>query len=104
VDVFPAVVVSLVTDKPTTNKRKHNMWNRKWYFKRNITCDAHLLNELPKTDFEDYINYLRMNEQTFNMLLTKVVALLSKKEHTLEGGNLTKMESYCYTVILSNRQ
>jgi len=26
------------------------MWNKKWYFKRNISCDAHLLNELLEMD------------------------------------------------------
>ena len=27
-------------------KRKRKMWSKKWYLKRNILCDAHLLNEL----------------------------------------------------------
>jgi hypothetical protein len=31
-------------------KRKRKMWSKKWYLKRNITCDAHLLNELLETD------------------------------------------------------
>jgi hypothetical protein len=31
-------------------KRKRNMWSKKWYLKRNISCDAHLLNELLRTD------------------------------------------------------
>jgi len=31
-------------------KRKHKMWIRKWYLKRNISCDAPLLNELLETD------------------------------------------------------
>jgi len=31
-------------------KRKRKMWNRKWYLKRNISCDVHLLNELLGTD------------------------------------------------------
>ena len=26
------------------------MWSKKWYFKRNISRDAHLLNELLETD------------------------------------------------------
>jgi len=39
-------------------KRKRKMWSKKWYLKRKISCDAHLLNELLETDVEDYINYL----------------------------------------------
>jgi len=27
-------------------KRKSTMWSKKWYLKRNISFDAHLLNEL----------------------------------------------------------
>jgi hypothetical protein len=26
------------------------MWSEKWYLKRNMSCDAHLLNELLETD------------------------------------------------------
>jgi len=31
-------------------KRKRKMWSKKWYLKRNISCDTHLLNELLETD------------------------------------------------------
>jgi hypothetical protein len=34
-------------------KRKRKMWSKKWYLKRNISCDVHLLNELLETDVED---------------------------------------------------
>jgi len=39
-------------------KRKRKMLSKKWYLKRNISCDAHLLNELQETDAEDH--YLEM--------------------------------------------
>jgi hypothetical protein len=32
--------------------RKRKMWNKKRYLKRNISRDAHLLNELLETDVE----------------------------------------------------
>ena len=28
-------------------KRKRKMWSKKWYLKRNISCDAYLLNGVP---------------------------------------------------------
>jgi uncharacterized membrane protein len=28
-------------------KRKRKIWSKKWYLKRNISCDAHLLNGVP---------------------------------------------------------
>jgi len=31
-------------------KRKRKMWSKKWYLKRNISCDALLLNEFLETD------------------------------------------------------
>jgi len=31
-------------------KRKRKMWSKKWYLKRNTSCDVHLLNELLETD------------------------------------------------------
>ena len=31
-------------------KRKRKIWSKKWYLIRNISCDAHLLNELLETD------------------------------------------------------
>ena len=31
-------------------KRKLKIWSKKWHFKRNISCDAHLLNELLETN------------------------------------------------------
>jgi hypothetical protein len=33
-------------------KRKRKMWSKKWYLKRSISCDAHLLKELLETDDE----------------------------------------------------
>jgi len=33
-----------------TKKRKRKMWSKKWYLKRNISRDSHLLNELLETD------------------------------------------------------
>ena len=31
-------------------KRERKMWSKKWYLKRNISCDVHRLNELLETD------------------------------------------------------
>jgi len=37
----------MLTEK---KKRKRTIWSKKWYLKRNISCDAHLLNEMIETD------------------------------------------------------
>jgi len=31
-------------------EKKRKMWSKKWYLKRNISCDVHPLNELLETD------------------------------------------------------
>jgi len=53
-DKNKAVVCSLLTTSATMSsekkKRKRKMWSRERYLKRNISCDAHLLNELLETD------------------------------------------------------
>ena len=53
VDKNKAVVCCLLATSPIMlsekKKRKRKMWSKK-YFKRNVSCDAHLLNELLATD------------------------------------------------------
>ena len=46
VDKHKAVVCCLLATSAVIlsekKKRKRKMWNKKWYLKRNISCDAHL--------------------------------------------------------------
>jgi hypothetical protein len=53
VDKNKAVVCCLLATSPImlseNKKSKRKMWSKKWYLKRYISCDAHLLNELLKT-------------------------------------------------------
>jgi hypothetical protein len=44
-----AISATLLSEK---KKRKRKMWSKKWNLKRNISYDAHLLNELLETDVE----------------------------------------------------
>ena len=53
VDKNKAVVCGLLSTSAITlsekKKRRRKMQSKKWYLKRNIPCDAHLLNELLET-------------------------------------------------------
>jgi hypothetical protein len=53
VDKNKAVDCSLLTTSAIMisekKKRKRKMWSKKWYLKMNMSCDAHLLNELLET-------------------------------------------------------
>ena len=53
VDKNKAIVCCLLATSAMLSekkKRKRKMWSKNWYLKRNISCDAHLLNELLETD------------------------------------------------------
>ena len=54
VDKNKAVVCGLLATSAIMlsekKKRKRKMWSKKWYLKRNISRDAHLLSELLETD------------------------------------------------------
>jgi hypothetical protein len=56
VDKNKAVVYCLLATSAImlseNKKRKRKMLSSKWYLKKNIPCDAHLFNELLKTDVE----------------------------------------------------
>ena len=64
VDKNKAVVCCLLATSAImlSEKKKiqRKMWSKKWYLKRNISCDAPLLNELLEADVEDSINCLRI--------------------------------------------
>jgi len=45
-----ATSVIMLSEK---KKRKRKLWSKKLYLKRNISCHAHLLNELLEMDVED---------------------------------------------------
>jgi hypothetical protein len=54
VDKNKSIVCCLLTTSAIMlsekKKRKRKMWCKKWYLKRNISCDVHRLNELLETD------------------------------------------------------
>jgi len=49
-DKNKAVVCCLLDTSAIKLSKKKEMWNMTWYFKRNVSCDAHLLNELLEMD------------------------------------------------------
>ena len=60
----------------------HEVWCKEWLKKRTKFSHVNLLNELrfaPK----HWHNYLRMNEQTYFILLEKVAPLIQKKDTVL---------------------
>jgi hypothetical protein len=56
VDINKAVVCCLLATSAIMlseeRKRNSKMWSKKWYLKRNISCNVYLLNGLLETDVE----------------------------------------------------
>jgi len=54
VDKIKVLVCSLLATSilmlSEKKKRERKMWSKKWYLKRNVSCNAHLLNELLETN------------------------------------------------------
>jgi hypothetical protein len=50
--IFSSLLATLAIMLCEKKKRKRKMWSKKWYLKRNISCDVHLLNEFLSTDVE----------------------------------------------------
>jgi len=44
------LATSAVMFSEKKGEKKRKIWSKKWYLKRNISCGAHLLNELLETD------------------------------------------------------
>jgi hypothetical protein len=48
--VFCCLLATSVIMLSEKKKKKRRIWSKKWYFERNISCDAHLLNEFLETN------------------------------------------------------
>jgi len=55
------------------NRRPKKLWMRSWIERRNqLGISNTLLKELAIEDTSSYLNFLRINEEMFNVLLQKV--------------------------------
>lgn len=78
-DVDDAIaLVGLLVVLDSKKKRKRKTWCKKWLTKRDEYTHTRLLKEL-SADPSDYRNYLRMNEETYEKLLSLVTPLIRKK-------------------------
>lgn len=81
-DAIIAVVGLLFAMDSNRKRKSRSVWCKEWLKKRTKFSHVNLLNELrfaPK----DWHNYLRMNEQTYFILLEKVTPLIQKKDTVL---------------------
>lgn len=59
-------------------KVKKKIWSKHWFINRNKFSNKKLLKRLKESEPQDYKNYMRMSDQTFNDLLSKVKVYIEK--------------------------
>ena len=62
-----------------TRRAKKRYWSKPWYLQRGVSSHISLLKEINETNPEDYKNYFRMNNETFNDLLSLVKDYIVKQ-------------------------
>ena len=75
-------------------KKEKKMWMKKWYQDRNHYTHENLLGELRQSSSDDYKNFLRMDAETFDELLSLVQPIVQKE-------NTNMREAVCPSMRLS---
>ena len=80
------IIAAVLLEEEGKRKKRRERWCKDWYLQRSVLpSDYHFLNELQGGgEINDYKNYLRMDENAFQILLSKFVPPHWKKGHSLE--------------------
>jgi len=70
---------TLVALKRKKEQKKKRQWSKEWYNMRNRFAHEHLLSFLRDSEPEDYRNFLRMDQESFDYLLQLVRPDTEKK-------------------------
>lgn len=75
------------------NRKKRRFWVRQWILRRNrLGASETLLKELALEDIEGYRNHLRMSEEKFNELLSKVHDCIKKQDTMMRQAISPKLK------------
>ncbi|KAJ8938939.1 hypothetical protein NQ318_014556 [Aromia moschata] len=66
--------------KRKKQQKKKRRWSKEWYKMRNRLTHEHLLNFLRDSEPEDYRNFLKMDQESFDYLLELVRPDIEKKD------------------------
>ena len=70
---FVLCILCIVILRRRLSTRYRHVWSRDWLLRRQQHSAYHaLLQELDREDPGEYANYLRINKETFDMLLAKI--------------------------------
>lgn len=68
-------------EKPRRKRRR--LWSKEWLKNRDNFSHMRLVQELKENNPDDYRNYLRMPDESFQLLLSHVSPLITKKDTVL---------------------
>lgn len=66
--------------KAKTKEKRRRRWSKEWYKLRSRFTHEHLLKVLQDTEPDDYKNFLRMDENSFDTLLTLIRPDIEKQD------------------------
>jgi len=72
------IAAVLLEEENKRKKRPRELWSKDWFLQRSVLLsDCHLLNELKEGgEISDFSNYLRMDDNIFQVHLRKVAPLI----------------------------
>lgn len=74
-------IIALEEEKKKRRKRrKSRVWTKNWLLQREKFSHVNLLSNLRENNPEDYRNYLRMTQESFEMLLSHVRPHITKQD------------------------
>lgn len=79
---FLALVLALSFKK----KKKRRIWSKEWYKLRHKYTHENLLKELLFSSPEDYVNFLRMDGETFSNLLELIRPQIEKQDTNMRSS------------------
>lgn len=81
-----AAVVTMCVVLKKKKARSGRLWVRPWVARRDLRgIHVNLLKELRSEDMKSYKNYLRMDEETFKFIVSKIAPLISRQKTHLRN-------------------
>jgi hypothetical protein len=96
-DLLPYAAIAIALKKEQSNKKKsRSRWSKEWYLKRECLSHTNLVSKL-RLEPDDWLNYLRMDEDAYWGILQKVTPLI-KKSNTVMRKAITPHERLSVTL------
>lgn len=100
--VINEVIEELKNEISIEMRQRKRMWERKWITRRNeYGASATLLKELAGEDKVEYFSALRMSEESFSYLLSKVEPMLTKKDTVMRCALAPKLKLHVVLYYLA---